>query len=201
MTLSASTTDAAPNGAPNAAIGSISAKAKPPLLSVRNLSKVYVQLKGLRTSRLHVLSDVSFDVERGEVVALVGESGCGKSTTARLLARLVSPSCGSVRLDGVNVLQWRSPPRSFRARVQMIFQDPFGSLNPVQTIGHHLERPLRIHHKAKGGGETRDKIEELLSTVGLNPASEYAAKYPHELSGGQRQRVAFARALARSWVM
>ena len=169
-----------------------------PLLEVRGLSKQFNVGGFFRKLQLHALQDVSFTVERGEVVALVGESGSGKSTIARIVARLIPPTAGEVHFKGTDVI--KSEPHgaslSYRSDVQMIFQDPFGSLNPVQTIGHHLERPLRVHGKTRGGRETTAKIEELLATVGLNPAAEYAAKYPHELSGGQRQRVSFARALA-----
>jgi peptide/nickel transport system ATP-binding protein len=135
---------------------------------------------------------------RGKVIALVGESGSGKSTTVRLIARLMPPTSGKIFFKGVDVLatEPKGASLSYRNKVQMIFQDPFGSLNGVHTIGHHLERPLRIHKKVKSRGEMRDRIHELLTTVGLNPATEFANKFPHQLSGGQRQRVAIARALA-----
>ncbi len=169
-----------------------------PLLDVRGLTKHFNFGGTFRKHQLHALEDVSFTVARGEVVALVGESGSGKSTIARVVARLIPPTSGEVWFKGKDVI--KAEPRgaslAYRSDVQMIFQDPFGSLNPVQTIGHHLERPLRVHGKSHGGRETQEKIEELLATVGLNPPAEYAAKYPHELSGGQRQRVSFARALA-----
>lgn len=172
--------------------------AETPLLEVRGLTKRF-DAGGFFTKRqVHALDDVSFSIERGQVVALVGESGSGKSTIARIVARLTPPTAGEVRFRGVDVI--KSEPRgaslAYRGDVQMIFQDPFGSLNPVQTIGHHLERPLLLHGKAHGRAETREKIEGLLATVGLIPPAEFAAKFPHELSGGQRQRVAFARALA-----
>ena len=170
----------------------------PPLLEVKGLSR-YFQVGGLLDSAyLHALEDVSFSVHRGEVVALVGESGSGKSTTARLIARLMPPTSGEIRLKGEDVLKKepRSPSLEYRSDVQMVFQDPFGSLNGVHSIGHHIARPLKIHKKARGRGETRDRVHELLSTVGLDPAPAYASKFPHQLSGGQRQRVAIARALA-----
>ena len=187
---------------PTAAVGANTSRASVvesrPLLEVRRVSKQF-DVGGLFSKKkLQALDDVSFTVERGEVVALVGESGSGKSTIARVVARLIPPTSGEVLFKGVDVIKKEPHGASlaYRGDVQMIFQDPFGSLNPVQTIGHHLERPLRIHRKTRGGRATQTKIEELLATVGLNPAAEYAAKYPHELSGGQRQRVAFARALA-----
>jgi peptide/nickel transport system ATP-binding protein len=178
--------------------GAGAAPTSPPLLEVRGLSKQFDIGGFFHKRQLHALQDVSFTLDRGEVVAVVGESGSGKSTLARVVARLTPPTVGEVRFKGTDVIKTEPRGASLRYRgdVQMIFQDPFGSLNPVQTIGHHLGRPLRIHGKANGGRETQAKIEELLATVGLNPAAEYAAKYPHELSGGQRQRVAFARALA-----
>jgi ABC-type glutathione transport system ATPase component len=140
--------------------------------------------------------DVSFRVDRGEAVALVGESGSGKSTVARLLLRLETPDGGEILLDGQDVLS-AEPRRAslrYRGRVQMVFQDPFGSLNPVNSVGYHLERPLLRHGRA--GVESRAKALELLRTVRLEPAEEFIDRRPYELSGGQRQRVAIARALA-----
>ncbi|WP_025745804.1 ABC transporter ATP-binding protein [Kallotenue papyrolyticum] len=169
-----------------------------PLLEVRHLTKRFPVGGLFRQKLVHALEDVSFDIYRGEVVALVGESGSGKSTTARLIARLIQPTAGKIIFQGRDVLQ--SEPRGaslhYRRQVQMIFQDPFGSLNPVKTIAHHLERPLVIHGAARTRAEREERILELLTTVGLNPAGEFARKYPHQLSGGQRQRVAIARALA-----
>jgi peptide/nickel transport system ATP-binding protein len=170
----------------------------PPLLEVRGLSKRFPVGGLFRRAQLHALQDASFTLQRGQVVALVGESGSGKSTTARLLARLIAPSTGEILLNGRDVL--KSEPRAaslaYRGDVQMIFQDPFASLNPVHTVGYHLERPLRVHGKTRGAGERRAQAAELLAAVGLTPPTEFVDKFPHELSGGQRQRVAFARALA-----
>ncbi len=169
-----------------------------PLLDVRRLSKRFPVGGMFSGKQVHALEDASFVVNQGEVVALVGESGSGKSTTARLIARLMPPTGGEIRLAGRDVLQ--SEPRgaslAYRSRVQMIFQDPFGSLNPIHTIDHHLRRPLAIHKRARGRREQTERVRELLTTVGLIPAADFAPKYPHQLSGGQRQRVAFARALA-----
>lgn len=169
-----------------------------PLLEIRHLTK-HFPIGGLFAKRhLHALEDVSFNLDRGQVVALVGESGSGKSTTARLIARLMPPTAGEIVFKGRDVLKEESRHASlaYRSEVQMIFQDPFGSLNPVHTIGHHLGRPLYVHHKTSGRRAAGARIHELLDTVGLSPPREFADKYPHELSGGQRQRVAFARALA-----
>ncbi len=146
---------------------------------------------------MHAADDVTFVLRPGTITALVGESGSGKSTVARLLARLYQPTAGQVLFDGVDVAgaRRRRDLLRYRSQVQMIFQDPFGSLNPVKTIRHHLARPLRIHGRVERGG-VEARVQELLETVGLVPAEKYAAKFPHELSGGQRQRVAIARALA-----
>ncbi|MFD5824653.1 ABC transporter ATP-binding protein [Lentzea sp. NPDC060358] len=147
-------------------------------LEVRGLTKTY---HGVRA-----VDDVSFTVAAGSTVALVGESGSGKSTLARMIAALVRPTAGEVVLTGPDGA--RVPRRSYRDHVQMIFQDPFASLNPFHTVAHHLARPLRLH------GKSADEIPHLLERVSLDPA--LASRRPHELSGGQRQRVAIARALA-----
>jgi peptide/nickel transport system ATP-binding protein len=169
-----------------------------PILEVQHLTKRFPVGGLLRPHLLHALEAVSFTIARGQVVALVGESGSGKSTAARLIARLMPPSGGAIVLNGHDVLKEepRQASLAYRSAVQMIFQDPFGSLNPVHTVGHHLERPLLIHRKVRSDTELRERVHELLQTVGLNPAAECACKYPYELSGGQRQRVAIARALA-----
>jgi peptide/nickel transport system ATP-binding protein len=155
-------------------------------LEVRGLTKNF--------KKLRAVDDVSFTLRTGTITALVGESGSGKSTVARVLARLHDATSGSVFYEGKDVLD-RCDVRLYRSRVQMIFQDPFDSLNPVRTIKHHLERPVRIHSVVPRR-EVTPRVHELLRIVGLVPPDKYAAKYPHELSGGQRQRVAIARALA-----
>jgi peptide/nickel transport system ATP-binding protein len=151
----------------------------------------------LRRSVLHAVSDVSFTLQPGRVTALVGESGSGKSTVARMLSRLYPPSSGRILFDGEDVSHARRKRAvlAYRAQVQMIFQDPFASLNPVKQIDHHIARPLLIHGICSRR-EVDDRVCELLDRVGLVPPDEIAAKYPHQLSGGQRQRVAIARALA-----
>ena len=167
-------------------------------LEVRDLTKRFPIHGGLRTtSHVHAVDDVSFELRPGTVTALVGESGSGKSTVARLLARLYEPTSGLVLFDGSDVsrVRNRKDELRYRSQVQIIFQDPFDSLNPVKTIKHHIERPLRIH-KVVPSSQVEERVHELLRTVGLVPPAEVAAKYPHELSGGQRQRVAIARALA-----
>jgi peptide/nickel transport system ATP-binding protein len=166
-------------------------------LEVTDLSKNFAIGGALRRSRVHAVEDVSFSLRPGTITALVGESGSGKSTVARLLAKLYDPTSGSVVYEGGDVARVRSrrDVLRYRSQVQLIFQDPFGSLNPVKTVRHHIERPLRIH-KIVPSSQIDGRVHELLTTVGLVPAVEIAQKYPHELSGGQRQRVAIARALA-----
>jgi peptide/nickel transport system ATP-binding protein len=178
----------------------MSATAEQGVMDVQGLTK-HFPAAGARLftgkSRVHAVDDVSFTLRPGTITALVGESGSGKSTVARVLARLFEPTSGSVLFDGVDATAraGRDDLLRYRSRVQMIFQDPFGSLNPVRTVRHHIERPLRIH-RIVPRREVDDRVHELLATVGLVPPAEVAAKYPHELSGGQRQRVAIARALA-----
>jgi peptide/nickel transport system ATP-binding protein len=166
-------------------------------LEVRNLTKRFAVGNTLRREHVHAVDDVSFELHPGKVTALVGESGSGKTTVARLLARLYDASDGAVIFDGGDVsrARRRRDVLRYRSQVQMIFQDPFASLNPVKTIRHHIERPLRIHSIVPPS-QVEERVYELLHTVGLVPPREIADKYPHELSGGQRQRVAIARALA-----
>jgi len=168
------------------------------VMDVRHLSKRFPVGGLFSQSKVHALDDVSFTLPRGKIVTLVGESGSGKSTTARVLARLIQPTSGQILYNGRDIV--REEPRKaslqYRSEVQMVFQDPFGSLNPAHPIRYSLERPLKIHKKARSRGEISDRIDELLTTVGLEPPGEVAAKFPYQLSGGQRQRVAFARALA-----
>jgi peptide/nickel transport system ATP-binding protein len=170
----------------------------PPLLELRGLEKSFPIRGGWRARSRRVVAAVSLEVRAGEAVALVGESGSGKSTIARMVARLVRPTAGQIRWNGVDVLV--SEPRraslAYRAQVQMIFQDPFGALNPAHNVAHHLARPLRRHGKAHTRAEVEHRVHRLLATVGLEPAAELAARYPHELSGGQRQRLGIARAIA-----
>jgi peptide/nickel transport system ATP-binding protein len=158
-------------------------------LEIRALTKHF--------KKVHAVDDVSFTLQPGRITALVGESGSGKSTIARLLVRLYKPTGGSIQLGERDVARdrGRRAVRAYRSQVQMIFQDPFGSLNPAKTIRHHIERPLRIHGIVPDD-RVDARVHELLDTVGLVPPDQIAAKYPHQLSGGQRQRVAIARALA-----
>ena len=166
-------------------------------LEVRSLTKHFPLGNAVRRSHVHAVDDVSFELRPGTITALVGESGSGKSTVARLLARLYEPSAGAVLFEGSDVsrVRRRRDVLRYRSQVQMIFQDPFGSLNPVKTVRHHVERPLRIH-RIVPRARSRSASTSCSSTVGLVPPEDIAAKYPHELSGGQRQRVSIARALA-----
>jgi peptide/nickel transport system ATP-binding protein len=147
-----------------------------------------------RGHTLHAVRDVSFNLYRSAVVALVGESGSGKSTAARLLAGQERLTSGTIRLDGRPVeVSSRKDFRRYKSEVQLVFQDPFSSLNPIHTVRYHLERPVKLHQRSANVSE---EVASLMEQVRLTPARQFLAKYPHELSGGQRQRVSFARALA-----
>ncbi|WP_112324338.1 ABC transporter ATP-binding protein [Oceanibium sediminis] len=168
-----------------------------PLLSVRGLRKEFLtgSSGGLKKRRrILAVDDISFDIGVGETLGLVGESGCGKTTTGRLILRLVEPTAGSVTFDGTDILSL--PPaemRALRRRMQIVFQDPFGSLNPRMTVGELIVEPLVVH--GVGDPVTRErKLRDLLDRVGLSIWQ--AGRFPHEMSGGQRQRVCIARALA-----
>jgi peptide/nickel transport system ATP-binding protein len=171
-------------------------------MDVQGLTKLFPagRSEGLWGARrwIHAVDDVSFTLHRGHILALVGESGSGKSTIARLLARLYPATSGQVLFENQDILKVHGSGnlRRYRGQVQMVFQDPFGSLNPTQTVAHHIERPLLIHHQVAGNREARDRVHDLLHIVGLTPPDEVARRLPHQLSGGQRQRVSFARALA-----
>jgi peptide/nickel transport system ATP-binding protein len=165
-------------------------------LEARHLVRDYRIRRGPRGSTLRAVSDVSFRIVPGRTIALVGESGSGKSTVARILARLETAGSGEVLLDGELAPTRGAALQRYRSRVQMVFQDPFASLNPFHTVLHHIERPLRIHNPRMPVSEVRERAYALLEKVQLTPSSRFAARRPHELSGGQRQRVAIARALA-----
>ena len=168
-----------------------------PLLEVRNLAKSFFSAPGPLGGKRQVLKavdGVSFTLRRGETLGLVGESGCGKSTTGKTLLRLLEPDAGEVLFHGENILQRSARAmRPLRREMQMIFQDPYASLNPRQRIGDIVGEPLRIHRLAKGRA-LRQEVLRLLGTVGLK--EEHFDRYPHEFSGGQRQRIGIARALA-----
>jgi oligopeptide transport system ATP-binding protein len=169
-----------------------------PLLSVHDLRMWFPITSGILLERhvgdVRAVDGVSFDIERGETLGLVGESGCGKSTTGRAILRLYRPTGGSVLFDGVEMTTLEGEPlRRMRRRMQMIFQDPYASLNPRMTVGGIVGEPLAVHNIGNHR-ERRERVAELLDVVGLNP--NFLNRYPHEFSGGQRQRIGVARALA-----
>lgn len=169
------------------------------IFSVRNLKKHFPITAGLIFQRqvgaVKAVDGVSFDVLKGETLGLVGESGCGKSTTGRTVLQLYKPTEGSVVFEGQELTTLgASELRKARRRMQMIFQDPFASLNPRMSVGNIVSEPLRIHKVIQNKNELQEYVEHLLERVGLNPY--YVNRYPHEFSGGQRQRIGIARALA-----
>jgi oligopeptide transport system ATP-binding protein len=171
---------------------------KEPLLRVKELVKNFAVTGGLlarEVDRVHAVDHVSFDIAAGETLGLVGESGCGKSTTGRCILRLIEPTSGEVWFAGRDVTALgRNALRSLCRDMQIIFQDPFASLNPRMTVGAIISEALVIHKLAKTKQEFRNRVAELLETVGLQ--ADHMRRYPHEFSGGQRQRIGLARALA-----
>jgi peptide/nickel transport system ATP-binding protein len=167
------------------------------LLEVRSLHKTFVSGRFRNRRVVRAVNDVSFEVRGGQSVGLVGESGSGKSTVARLIARLMKPTSGQILLRGGDVAATdrQQSFRQYRQQVQMVFQDPFSSLNPVHTVGYHVQRALRIHHVSRDR-DIDAAVSSLLADVGLSSVPGIAGRFPHELSGGQRQRVAIARMLA-----
>jgi oligopeptide/dipeptide ABC transporter ATP-binding protein len=173
--------------------------AESPLLEVRNLVKHFPIRRGVIFQRqigaVKAVDDISFEVRRGETLGLVGETGCGKSTTARLLVRLLDPTSGQILVDGEDIAQRKGEAlKALHRDMQMIFQDPYSSLNPRKTIGSIIAEPFVIHGMLKGEGERKQRVRDLMDRVGLNP--EHYNRYPHEFSGGQRQRIGVARAIA-----
>ena len=168
------------------------------LLEVRDLKMHFPVTKGIIIQRqvgaIKAVDGVSFSIKKGETLGLVGESGCGKSTTGRAILQLYRPTGGQVLFQGTDLTQLHGEEmRRMRRKVQMIFQDPYASLNPRMTVGDIIGEPIRVHNLRKGR-EVRERVQELLQLVGLNPY--FVNRYPHEFSGGQRQRIGVARALA-----
>jgi peptide/nickel transport system ATP-binding protein/oligopeptide transport system ATP-binding protein len=169
------------------------------LVEVRNLVKHFPITRGIVFQRkigaVQAVDDVSFEVRRGETLGIVGETGCGKSTTARLVTRLLEPTSGSIRFDGEDITTVKGPRlKAIRREMQMIFQDPYSSLNPRKTVGSIVGDPFVIHDVEPDRAKRKRRVQELMDKVGLNP--EHYNRYPHEFSGGQRQRIGVARALA-----
>jgi oligopeptide transport system ATP-binding protein len=171
---------------------------EPPLLSVRDLRKHFAVSGGILSreiGRVHAVDGVSFEIGAGETLGLVGESGCGKSTTGRCILRLIEPSSGEVWFKGADVTRLGGEAlRALRRDMQIIFQDPYASLNPRLTVGAIIGEALVIHKLAKSRRDLETQVVELLETVGLQP--DHMRRFPHEFSGGQRQRIGIARALA-----
>ena len=169
------------------------------LLEVRNLKMYFPVTSGIIFQRtiaeVKAVDDVTFTIKKGETLGLVGESGCGKTTTGRCIFQLYKQTSGDIIFEGQNLTELSSRAmREMRKKIQVIFQDPYGSLNPRMTCGDIVGEPLIVHKLTSGKGEFREKVADLLQTVGLNPYM--ADRYPHEFSGGQRQRIGIARALA-----
>jgi oligopeptide transport system ATP-binding protein len=180
------------------AVAAETATAPETLLRVEHLVKHFPITRGLIIQKtigaVRSVDDISFEIRRGETFGLVGESGCGKSTTGRTILQLYEPTSGHVFFEGVDLVQLDgNEMRRVRRRMQMIFQDPYASLNPRMTVGEIIGEPLMVHHTLKGAA-IQERVDELLELVGLNPA--FGNRYPHEFSGGQRQRIGVARALA-----
>jgi len=169
------------------------------LIEVKDLKMYFPVTKGIVLRRkigdVKAVDGLTFSIRKGETLGLVGESGCGKSTTGRALIQLYKPTTGEVIFHGTDLT--KLPPeqmRQMRRKVQMIFQDPYASLNPRMTVGDIIAEPIMVHNLCKGKEEVRERVQELLKLVGLNPY--FINRYPHEFSGGQRQRIGIARALA-----
>ncbi|MBK9052697.1 MAG: ABC transporter ATP-binding protein [Chloroflexi bacterium] len=171
-----------------------------PIIQVNHLRKLFpVQKASLwqkEENFVHAVDDVSFELQQGEVLALVGESGCGKSTLALTLMRLEEPTSGQFLFQGQDVTHVKGQPlKAMRRQIQMVFQDPYESLNPTMTIGEIVAEPLVVHGLGRNKNERELRVQQALEDAGLKPASNYVHRYPHELSGGQRQRVVIAGAL------
>jgi oligopeptide/dipeptide ABC transporter ATP-binding protein len=169
------------------------------LVEVRDLVKHFPLTRGIILQRqvgaVHAVDGVTFDVEEGETLGLVGETGCGKSTTARLITRLLTPTSGSIRFEGEDIaMRTKAELKPLRREMQIIFQDPYSSLNPRKTVGTIIGEPFIVHRVERDEGRRKKRVQDLMEQVGLNP--EHYNRFPHEFSGGQRQRIGMARAIA-----
>jgi peptide/nickel transport system ATP-binding protein/oligopeptide transport system ATP-binding protein len=169
------------------------------LVEIRDLAKHFPITRGIvfqkKVGAVRAVDGISFDIERGETLGIVGETGCGKSTTARLVMRLLEPTQGEIRFDGEDITHVKGGRlKAMRREMQMIFQDPYSSLNPRKTVGSIISEPYIIHGLESDRDKRKKTVQELMETVGLNP--EHFNRFPHEFSGGQRQRIGVARALA-----
>ncbi|HEX6288710.1 MAG TPA: ABC transporter ATP-binding protein [Herpetosiphonaceae bacterium] len=163
-----------------------------PLIALDRVSRSFA----VKRRTITAVDDLSLAIDAGEILCLVGESGCGKTTTGKLIAGLLAPSAGTIRFRGSDIARLSGAQRrAYRLGVQLIHQDPYAALNPAHTISETLAAPLRHHRLTRGSAQTRQRVRELLESVDLTPADDLLGKYPHQLSGGQRQRVAIARAL------
>ena len=170
-----------------------------PLIELRDVQKHFPITQGIiirrRIGAVKAVDGVSLEVRSGETLGIVGETGCGKSTTARLIVRLLEPTGGQILFEGEDIARLGSEQmKAYRREMQMVFQDPYSSLNPRRRVGTIIAEPFAIHGLYTGEGERKRKVQELMDRVGLNP--EHFNRYPHEFSGGQRQRIGVARAIA-----
>ncbi len=169
-------------------------KKSAPLVDIRHLKEYFnINVGAFKTKPLKAVDDVSFTINRGETLGLVGESGCGKTTVGRTILQLYKPTAGEIYYDG-KLIKGKRELKEFRKKATMVFQDPYSSLNPRMTVSDIIAEPLDIHKLCKSKAERRDRVLELMDYVGLN--SEHASRYAHEFSGGQRQRIGIARSLA-----
>ncbi len=170
-----------------------------PVIKFDHVKKHFVKRQGLfGKSALKAVDNVSFEIQQGEILAVVGESGCGKSTMAKMLCKVYDPTEGSIYVNGTDISSYKKNKdvAKFRKEVQMIFQDPFGSLNPAHKASYIVGRAVELHYPELSKAEVKARVVELFETVGLTPAADFMEKHPNQLSGGQRQRIVIARALA-----
>ncbi len=175
----------------------LSSAERQPLMRLENINMVFKKSNGLLTDKhIHVLKNISLDIEQGEIIALVGESGCGKTTLGRIITGLLTPTSGDIYLEGQKVTGTFKKKIASYNQVQFIQQDSYAALNPVRTIYDSLYAPIKTYNKKWTRAQIDERIEELMTLIGLQPSSQFLTKYPHQLSGGQRQRILMARAIS-----